>query len=218
MPAAAPVQRAVPSPRPAAQPGPAARRPPGGAKPPNPSPAAAPASQWRRQPGPPPREEAPAAEPAPAVAAPGPPAPAPRPHATAEIASDNAAAAMLELVETQWEDILLGIKAQDRTLYVLMTSSGGMRAIDLKDDVIIFEVKNEWQIKRLEQPNPRRLIEKVLSKYMGANYRISCVAETEHRESPNVRREQIRNSRKDPHIKAAINIFDADIIDIEQQS
>ncbi|MBK9941860.1 MAG: DNA polymerase III subunit gamma/tau [Kouleothrix sp.] len=219
MPAAAPVQRAVPSPRPAAQPGPAAPARPAVPSRPTPSPAAAPAEPVAlAAPGPPPREEAPAAEPAPAVAAPGPPAPAPRPHATAEIASDNAAAAMLELVETQWEDILLGIKAQDRTLYVLMTSSGGMRAIDLKDDVIIFEVKNEWQIKRLEQPNPRRLIEKVLSKYMGANYRISCVAETEHRESPNVRREQIRNSRKDPHIKAAINIFDADIIDIEQQS
>ena len=60
------------------------------------------------------------------------------------------------------------------------------------------------------------MIELVLSKFIGANYRISCVAEAQHRESPNMRREQIRNSRKDPHVKAAINIFDADIIDIEQ--
>ena len=139
------------------------------------------------------------------------------PGSASAIASDNAAAELLERIESVWQDVLLGIKAQDRTLFVLMTSSDGMRPIDIKDDMVVFEVKNEWQIKRIEQPNPRRLIEKVLSKHMGANYRIGCVAEAQHRESPNVRREQIRDSRKDPHIKAAINIFDADIVDIEQK-
>ncbi|HJZ47653.1 MAG TPA: DNA polymerase III subunit gamma/tau [Roseiflexaceae bacterium] len=132
------------------------------------------------------------------------------------IASDNAAAAVLEQVESVWEDVLQGIKARDRTLFVLLTSSGGVKPIDLKDDMIIFEVKNDWQVKRIEQPAPRRVIEGVLSKCMGANYRISCVVEAQNRENPNVRREQIRSSRKDQHIKAAINIFDADIIDVEQ--
>jgi DNA polymerase III subunit gamma/tau len=131
------------------------------------------------------------------------------------IASDNAAAAVLEQVESVWEDVLQGIKARDRTLFVLLTSSGGVKPIDTKDDMIIFEVKNDWQVKRIEQAGPRRVIEGVLSKYMGANYRISCVAEAQSRENPNVRREQIRDSRKDLHVKAAINIFDADIIDVE---
>jgi DNA polymerase-3 subunit gamma/tau len=131
------------------------------------------------------------------------------------IASDNAAAAVLEQVESVWEDVLQGIKARDRTLFVLLTSSGGVKPIDTKDDMIIFEVKNDWQVKRIEQTGPRRVIEGVLSKYMGANYRISCVAEAQSRENPNVRREQIRDSRKDLHVKAAINIFDADIIDVE---
>src|SRR5207253_8876671 len=123
------------------------------------------------------------------------------------IASDNAAAALLEQVESVWEDVLQGVKARDRTLFVLLTSSGGVKPIDIKDDVIVFEVKNDWQVKRIEQDAPRRVIEGVLSKCMGANYRISCVAEAQNRENPNVRREQIRDSRKDLHIKAAINIF-----------
>jgi hypothetical protein len=131
------------------------------------------------------------------------------------IASDNAAAALLEQVESVWEDVLQGIKARDRTLFVLLTSSGGVKPIDIKDDMIVFEVKNDWQVKRIEQDAPRRVIEGVLSKCMGANYRISCVAEAQNRENPNVRREQIRDSRKDLHVKAAINIFDADIIDVE---
>jgi DNA polymerase-3 subunit gamma/tau len=134
---------------------------------------------------------------------------------SASIASDNIAAAVLEQVESVWEEVLQGIKARDRTLFVLLTSSGGVRPIDLKDDVVIFEVKNDWQVKRIEQPASRRVIETVLSKHMGANYRISCVAEAQHREHPNMRREQIRDSRKDLHVKAAINIFDADIIDVE---
>jgi DNA polymerase-3 subunit gamma/tau len=131
------------------------------------------------------------------------------------IASDNAAAAVLEQVESVWEDVLQGIKARDRTLFVLLTSSGGVKPIDVKDEMIVFEVKNDWQVKRIEQDVPRRVIEGVLSKYMGTNYRISCVAEAQNRENPNVRRAQIRDSRKDLHVKAAINIFDADIIDVE---
>jgi hypothetical protein len=131
------------------------------------------------------------------------------------IASDNAAAAVLEQVESVGEDVLQGIKARDRTLFVLLTSSGGVKPIDIKDDMIVFEVKNDWQVKRIEQNAPRRVIEGVLSKCMGTNYRISCVAEAQNRENPNVRREQIRDSRKDLHVKAAINIFDADIIDVE---
>jgi DNA polymerase-3 subunit gamma/tau len=131
------------------------------------------------------------------------------------IASDNQVVAVLEQVESVWEDVLQGIKARDRTLYVLLTSSGGVKPIDLKDDLIVFEVKNDWQVKRIEEAKARRVIETVLSKCMGANYGISCVVEAQRRENPNQRREQIRTSRKDPHVKAAINIFDADIIDVE---
>jgi DNA polymerase-3 subunit gamma/tau len=162
-----------------------------------------------------PAEEPPAAatpvRPAAAAATP----PASEVELNERIASDNAAAAVLEQVESVWEEVLQGIKARDRTLFVLLTSSGGVKPIDLKENVIIFEVKNDWQVKRIEQPAPRRVIEGVLSKCLGANYRISCVAEAQNRENPNVRREQIRDSRKDLHIKAAINIFDADIIDVE---
>jgi DNA polymerase-3 subunit gamma/tau len=53
---------------------------------------------------------------------------------------------------------------------------------------------------------------------MGAEYSISAVVEAQRREQhPNALREQIRHSRKDPLVKAAINIFDADIIGVEPQ-
>ena len=142
-------------------------------------------------------------------------APADGPATSDSVAAANADVAVLEQVENVWEDVLQGIRARDKTLYVLLTSSGGVRPIDIKDNLIVFEVKNEWQVKRIEQPNARRTIESVLSKYMGANYHIRCVAEAQHRPGPNMLREQIRDSRKDPYVKAAINIFDADIIAVE---
>jgi DNA polymerase-3 subunit gamma/tau len=157
---------------------------------------------------------APAAEAAPALVAISTPSEADGGDA---IASDNAVVAFLEEIENVWEDVLQGIKARDRTLYVLLTSGGGVKPIDLKEDVIVFEVKNDWQVRRIEESKARRTIEGVLSKQLGANYRISCVLEAQHRENPNTRREQIRNSRKDPHVKAAINIFDADIVDVEHR-
>jgi DNA polymerase-3 subunit gamma/tau len=132
------------------------------------------------------------------------------------IALANADVAILEQVENVWQDVLQGIRARDRTLYVLLTSNGGVKPIDVKENLIIFEVKNDWQVKRIEEPKARRMIETVLSKHMGSNYTIGCVVEAQRRENPNDLREQIRNSRKDPHVKAAINIFDADIIAVEQ--
>ncbi len=133
------------------------------------------------------------------------------------VAQANADVALLEQVEGIWEDVLQGIRARDKTLYVLLTSNGGVKPIDVKETLIIFEVKTDWQVKRIQQSKARRLIETVLSKCMRANYTISCVAEAQHRENANELREQIRNSRQDPHVKAAINIFDADIIAVEQK-
>src|SRR5262249_53138039 len=71
------------------------------------------------------------------------------------IASDNAAAAVLEQVESVWEDGLQGVQARDRTLFVLLTSSGGGKPIDLKEDMIIFEVKNDCKGKWMQQPEQR---------------------------------------------------------------
>jgi len=129
------------------------------------------------------------------------------------IASANADVAALERVENIWPDVLQGVRARDKTLYALLNS--GVRPIDVKDNVVVLEVKSDWLQKRLEQQALRRVVEMVLGKQMGSDSGIRCVVETQHRENPNALREQIRTSRKDQHVKAAINIFDADIIAVE---
>jgi DNA polymerase-3 subunit gamma/tau len=129
------------------------------------------------------------------------------------IANVNADVAALERIESLWIEVLQGIRARDKTLYALLNS--GVKPVDVKDNIVVLEVKSDWLLKRLEQPGLRRTVELVLSKQMGSDFGIRCVVEAQHRENPNLLREQIRNSRKDSHVKAAINIFDADIIAVE---
>lgn len=129
------------------------------------------------------------------------------------VASANAAIAALEHVEQIWPDLIQGVRARDKTLYALLNS--GVRPIDVEDHTIVLEVKTDFLQKRLEQMTARHTIEVVLSKLMGTNYSIRSIVETQHREDPNALREQIRKTRKDQHVKAALNIFDAEIIAVE---
>ncbi|HMO57801.1 MAG TPA: DNA polymerase III subunit gamma/tau [Roseiflexaceae bacterium] len=133
----------------------------------------------------------------------------------ADVKEANASAAALEHIEGVWNDVVRDVRVFDKTLQALLNS--GVKPADVNDNVLILEVANEWLLGRLEKPNLRQIIERVLSKHMGAEYRITAVVETQHREHSNVLREQIRHSRKDPLVKAAINIFDADIIGVEPQ-
>jgi DNA polymerase-3 subunit gamma/tau len=130
------------------------------------------------------------------------------------IASANASAAALERVEAVWPRVIRDVKARNRMIEAVLNS--GVRPIDVQDNLVVLEVDNEFLLGRLEPPGARQVVEAVLSKHMGAPYGIRCVVKEQQRENPNMLREQIRNARKDPLVKAAINIFDADIIAVEQ--
>jgi DNA polymerase-3 subunit gamma/tau len=145
------------------------------------------------------------------------PAVAPSLEAVAEspegIASANADVAALEQIEGLWPDIVRDVRVFDKTLQALLNS--GVRPVDVKSNEVIVEVATDFLYKQLSKPALRQIVERVISKHTGANYALRCVVEAQRRENPNTLREQIRSSRKDQHVKAAINIFDAEIIAVE---
>jgi DNA polymerase-3 subunit gamma/tau len=144
-----------------------------------------------------------------------PPAPAHDDGAETEegIASANADVAALEQVESVWPDVVRDVRVFDKTLQALLNS--GVRPVDVKGKEAILEVASDFLFKQLAKPALRQVVERVLSKHTGVDYAIRCVVEAQRRENPNTLREQIRSSRKDQHVKAAINIFDAEIIAVE---
>jgi DNA polymerase-3 subunit gamma/tau len=129
------------------------------------------------------------------------------------VAAANADVAALEQIESIWHNITRDVRVHDKTLQALLNS--GVRPVDVKDGTLILEVPSEWFIARLEKPAVRQIVEQVISKHMGTMFSIRCVVEAQRRENPGALREQIRATRKDPLVRAALNIFDADIIAVE---
>jgi DNA polymerase-3 subunit gamma/tau len=129
------------------------------------------------------------------------------------IASANADVAALEQIESVWPDVVRDVRVFDKTLQALLNS--GVRPVDVKGNEVILEVASDFLFKQLAKPALRQIVERVISKHTGTNYALRCVVEAQRRENPNTLREQIRSSRKDQHVKAAINIFDAEIIAVE---
>ena len=134
-------------------------------------------------------------------------------EASEGVAAANADAAALEQIESIWHNITRDVRVHDKTLQALLNS--GVRPVDVKDGTLILEVPSEWFVARLEKPAVRQIVEQVISKHMGTMFSIRCVVEAQRRENPGALREQIRATRKDPLVRAALNIFDADIIAVE---
>jgi DNA polymerase-3 subunit gamma/tau len=130
-----------------------------------------------------------------------------------EIAHENAAAAALEQVEAVWPALLSDLRVRDKMLLALLNS--GVRPVEAQGNTVTLEVVSDFLLNKLNQPNARRVVEDLLSKHMRGRYAIQCVVKEQRRDSPNKLREQIRNARKDPLVKAAINIFDADVIAVD---
>ncbi len=129
------------------------------------------------------------------------------------VAAANADAAAFERIEGIWPAVVRDVRVHNKTLQALLNS--GARPVDVKDNMLILEVPSEWLMNQIEKPAMRQIVEEVLSKHMGAPFSIRCVVEAQRRENPGALREQIRMSRKDPLVRAALNIFDADIIAVE---
>ena len=83
-----------------------------------------------------------------------------------------------EAVEAAWEDILKGIKARDRTLFVLLTSSGGVLSLSVKDNTVRLRLSNEWQVKRIMQDAPRRVIEVAINSHFNLGSSGTIIATT----------------------------------------
>jgi hypothetical protein len=81
-----------------------------------------------------------------------------------------------ELVEAVWEEILKDIKARDRTLFVLLTSSGGVR-LSVKGDKVLLHVRNKWQVQRIMQSAPRRVIELSINQLLNMSVSITATCD-----------------------------------------
>src|SRR5262245_47749711 len=90
-----------------------------------------------------------------------------------------------EILKAAWDAILDGIKARDRTLFILLRASGGV-IVSVKENTVRLRVKNDWQEKRIMHPAPRGIIEGTINKHFGLGASITVVATTKDLETPDI--------------------------------
>ncbi len=198
---------AAPVSRPVAPPSVAPVRPSGGEVPrpsaPAPTPAPTPAPATTPHPVSPPPSHEPGNEPAPT------PAPVP---ASAPLGDRSPLGDVTDLLE-RWPAIIRDLRSKSRNLEALIKS--GIAPIDIQGTVITLKADNEWLLNKIQERNNVTILEEVIARYAGVSYTIRSVAEAAKRDSGSALREQIRDTTTNPLVRAAMNVFDADVVSIE---
>jgi DNA polymerase-3 subunit gamma/tau len=202
---AAPV--AAPVSRPVAPPSAAPARPSGGEVPRASAPTPAPAT-------PAPATPRPVAPSSPATTPPsrGPSTEPVTTPASAPLGDKSPIGDVTDLLE-RWPAIIRDLRSKSRNLEALIKS--GIAPIDIQGTVITLKADNEWLLNKIQERNNVLILEEVIARYTGVTYTIRSVAEAAKRDSGSALREQIRDTTTNPLVRAAMNVFDADVVSIE---
>lgn len=89
--------------------------------------------------------------------------------------------------------------------------------IRVEERVIVLGFRYEFHKGKLEEVRNRRIVEQVLRKVLQGDYGIRCVLDESAAANSNRRRQAADRQRaqEDPRVKAAANIFNARIVDVE---
>jgi DNA polymerase III subunit gamma/tau len=131
-------------------------------------------------------------------------------HKTALAA--NADFTVLEQIEALWEEIKRDVRPRSPAVQALLH---GARPVDVEGNTIVLLATSTFHKDNLEKAQNRKIIEDVLRKVLGSTYAIRCTIETKA-ETRDLRG-QIREARQDELVRAAMNIFEAHIVDIEPE-
>ena len=113
----------------------------------------------------------------------------------------------------RWPAIIRDLRSKSRNLEALIKS--GIAPIDINGTIITLKADNEWLLNKIQERNNVAILEDVITRYTGITYTIRSVAEVAKRDSGSALREQIRDTTTNPLVRAAMNVFDADVVSIE---
>ncbi|NTW02254.1 MAG: DNA polymerase III subunit gamma/tau, partial [Oscillochloris sp.] len=124
----------------------------------------------------------------------------------------NADFTVLERIEALWEDIKRDVRPRSTTVQALLNS---IRPIDVEGNTIVLLANSQFHKDGLEKPLNLKIVEGAINKRLGTVFAIRCTIESKA-ETRDLRG-QIRDARNDELVRAAMNIFDAHIVDIEPE-
>jgi len=121
-------------------------------------------------------------------------------------------------VQAIWSQVIEHIRPLDPSVQALLHGSY-CQPISVEGQVVVLGFRYAFHKSKIEETRNRRIVEQVLSKQLKGNYGIRCVlneATTNSRKRRQaIEREQVQ---QDPRVKAAANIFNARIVDVQSGS
>ncbi len=183
-----------------------------------PPPAASPPAPEPLQPAVPPADAQATAPPVPAAPAPAAEPPVPTvtspPALPAEREVVHAVAAELGLfdqVEAVWAEVIRDVRPYNKNLQAVLNS---IHPVDVEANTLLLQAPSPFHKGQVENPKNRRIIEDVLTRHVGQPLTIRCIEQQPQAREADLR-EQMREARKDPRVRAAINIFSPVDVSIE---
>jgi DNA polymerase-3 subunit gamma/tau len=198
-------QAAAPATRPAPHPSPQPTKAAKPAKPPQPAEPAKPAEKPASTPQQP--------EPAPSASNSHPLTPGTPEEKPAQPARpDNAPPSLLEKVKALWPAVVQDVRPKNATVQALLRD---VQPVSVEEQTVVLLAKSEFHKQSIESRRNRLVVEEVLSKHMGKPFAVRCIID-EQQEAKTDTRSQIQAICTDPVVRAAMNIFSADVIDVEE--
>ncbi len=134
------------------------------------------------------------------------------PRSPEEAAAANADFSVLEQVEGLWEEIKRDVRPRSPAVQALLH---GARPIDVEGSTLVLLAASSFHKDNLEKAQNRKYVEEVVRKHVASLVAIRCTIEA--KDEVRDLRGQIREARKDELVRAAMNIFEAHIVDIEPE-
>jgi DNA polymerase-3 subunit gamma/tau len=125
---------------------------------------------------------------------------------------DEEDTSLLGQIEQVWQHVVRDVRPFDSALQAILR---GVQPVDIEDTTVVLLASSKFHKENIEKPRKRQIVEEVLSKHMGATFAIRCTFEAPKKKKDF--RRQVKTARKDQLVSAAMNIFNADIIKIEEE-
>ncbi len=132
---------------------------------------------------------------------------------TTPLGAQSSALSSLDDLNDMWPLIVRDVRAHSRSLEALIKS--GINPIALEADTIILKADNEWLHTKIQERANILLLEQIIARLSGVVYRVRSVTEASKRDAGSSARDRIRDATSIPIVKTAMNVFDADVVNVE---
>ncbi len=119
----------------------------------------------------------------------------------------------IEDLRARWPVIVRDLRSRNKNLEAMLKS--GIELVDLQGEIIIIKADNDWLLSKIKEASNISLLEQMIERHTGVVYRVRSANDAPKVNNAQSMRNQLRDTTANPLVRAAMNVFDADVVSIE---